>query len=218
MHLKPKTRLFCTLIFLLLSPTLFSEGKPVGPFSSNGLVGWQSKSFLNLTDYRLVQDQTTRVLQAQSNGQASVLIYQQRIDLHETPWLNWRWKIKQALSTEGETTKSGDDYVARIYVVIDGGVLRWKSKALNYVWSSRSGDIANWPNAYMPKNAMMMAIRNGMDETETWYDEKRNVLTDLKQIFGKDIRYIDAIAVMTDTDDTQQSATAWYGDIFFSEQ
>jgi len=134
------------------------------------------------------------------------------------PWLNWRWKVRKPLSPTTETTKSGDDYAARIYVIIDGGMLKWRSKALTYVWSSRSGDIPNWPNAFVPKNAMMMAVRNAASDTETWYTEKRNVLSDLKQAFGKEIRYIDAIAIMTDTDNTGQTATALYGDVIFSEQ
>ncbi len=192
--------------------------KPIGPFSISGLVGWQSKSFLDLTDYQLVLDQDDQVLKANSNGKASALIYKQRIDLHQTPWLNWRWKIEQPLAGNAETTKSGDDYAARIYVIIDGGMLKWRSKALTYVWSSRSGDIPDWPNAFVPKNAMMIAVRNAEHDIDTWHSEKRNVLTDLEQAFGQEIRYIDAVAIMTDTDNTGQSASAFYGDLFFSEQ
>jgi hypothetical protein len=49
------------------------------------------------------------------------------------------------------------------------------------------------------------------------YAEKRNILADLKQFVGEDIRYIDAVAVMTDTDNTNSKATAYYGDIYFSK-
>ena len=61
-----------------------------------------------------------------------------RIDLHQTPYLNWRWRVDKPLHALDEKTKSGDDYGARIYVVIDGGLFFWNTKAINYVWASAS--------------------------------------------------------------------------------
>jgi hypothetical protein len=51
-----------------------------------------------------------------------------------------------------------------------------------------------------------------------WHTEKRNVLNDLKNIFGEDIRYIDAIAIMTDTDNSSGRADSYYANLYFSEQ
>ena len=39
---------------------------------------------------------------------------------------------------------------------------------------------------------------------------------DLRRIFGRDIRRIDALALMTDTDNGGGEALAYYGDIRFS--
>ena len=39
---------------------------------------------------------------------------------------------------------------------------------------------------------------------------------EVAELVGEDVRYIDAVAVMTDTDDTGQQATANYGDIYFT--
>jgi hypothetical protein len=64
---------------------------------------------------------------------------------------------------------------------------------------------------------MMIALRSSSDQTGTWYTEKRNILADLKQQFGEELRYIDAVAVMTDTDNAQGKVTAYYGDIYFSK-
>jgi len=38
----------------------------------------------------------------------------------------------------------------------------------------------------------------------------------LKRLLGKDELFIDAVAVMTDSDDTHLQAISFYGDIFFS--
>ncbi|HDH15310.1 MAG TPA: DUF3047 domain-containing protein, partial [Gammaproteobacteria bacterium] len=54
------------------------------------------------------------------------------------------------------------------------------------------------------------------DATKKWLTEKRNVYEDLKKVFGKEISTIDAVAVMTDTDDSGSKAKSYYSDIFFS--
>ena len=43
----------------------------------------------------------------------------------------------------------------------------------------------------------------------------RNVLEDFRQAFGTDPPLITGVAIMTDTDNTGESATAYYGDLVF---
>jgi hypothetical protein len=190
----------------------------VGQFSAGQLANWQEKSFSDETRYELTELDGKRVLRAQSNGSASGLYRKQRVDLHRYPFLNWEWRVENRLDTTNEQTRSGDDYAARIYVVVSGGVFFWKTRALNYVWANASAKQSVWPNAFAGGNAMMMALRSGRDDVSEWHAEKRNVLQDLKEIFGEDIRYVDAVALMTDTDNHRGRATAYYGDIFFSSK
>jgi hypothetical protein len=188
----------------------------IGDFSSGSLQDWQTQSFKGQTQYRLVEEDGRKVVKADSSASASGLFKKQRIDLTKTPFLNWRWRIENGLGKLNEQVKSGDDYAARVYVVIDGGLAFWRKKALNYVWASSSpkGDI--WPNAFAGKHVMMIALRSYGDRTAVWYEEKRNILEDLRKQFGEDISAIDAVAIMTDTDNAGGRATAYYGDIFFS--
>jgi hypothetical protein len=51
-----------------------------------------------------------------------------------------------------------------------------------------------------------------------WVSHKRNVRADLKEQFGEDIQSIDAVALMTDTDNSGGAAQAFYGDIWFSAE
>lgn len=64
---------------------------------------------------------------------------------------------------------------------------------------------------------MMLALRGPEATLNAWQTEKRNVRTDRHRLFGEDIRYIDAVALMTDTDNRQSQASAFYGDIWFSK-
>jgi len=210
------------LIFLTINSLSYAEPAEekimLGVFSTDSLEQWESKRFKNQTFYQLVELDGARVLKADSNDSASGLFKTQRIDLQQTPVLNWRWRIENRLNTHNEQIKTGDDYAARVYVVISGGLAFWQTKAINYVWANASAKGAVWPNAYAGKSAVMIAMRSAADPTGTWFSEKRDVLADLKQHFGEDVRYIDAVAIMTDTDDSKGKATSYYGDIYFSRR
>jgi len=188
----------------------------VGNFSAGDLTGWKSKKFDGMTDYQLENIGNTLVLKAVSDTAASGLVKKQHIDLDKTPYLQWRWRIDNRLGRMNEKAKLGDDYAARVYVIVSGGWTFWKTRAINYVWSANQQKQAAWSNAFVGKNAIMIALRGRQDATGVWYQQKRNVKADLKQQFGEDIRYIDALAIMTDTDNAKGHAVAYYGDIFFS--
>jgi hypothetical protein len=219
-----KLLVFYMLIFFSVAvrAEVASEKLMIGFFSSGSLDNWEAKEFNGQTSYKLVDLAGTRVLKAESAGSASGLFNEQRIDLHKTPVMNWRWHIENRLGNDiNEQVKSGDDYAARVYVIASGGAAFWQTKAINYVWSSTSPVGNVWPNPYAYAGAngkmMMIAVRSSTDQAGTWYSEKRNILTDLKHQFGEEIRYIDAVAIMTDTDDSHGKATAYYGDIYFSK-
>lgn len=219
--MNPSCKIQVFHVLILLSAAIraedTSEKLMIGSFSSGSLDHWEFKEFKGQTKYYTSILQGTRVLKAESDNSASGLFKEQRIDLQKTPVMNWRWRIENRLGNINEQAKSGDDYAARIYVVVSGGLTFWRTRAINYVWANTSPKGKIWPNAFAGYHAIMIALRSSSDKTGTWYTEKRNILADLKQQFGEDIRYIDAVAIMTDTDNAHGKATAYYGDIYFSK-
>lgn len=208
----------CSL-FLACAPSAEADNRlVVGNFSSGELSGWEVEVFEGETDYQIVEKDDGSVLRATSIDSASGLVKRQRIDLQSYPYLNWRWKIEKRLPPRQETTKAGDDYPARVYLIVSGGWQFWKTRAVNYVWAHNPAKGDRWPNAFAGDNVVMLAVRNSADATNTWYEEKRNVLEDLRRIIGPEVRYVDAVALMTDTDNTDSTAISYYGDIVFSSE
>ncbi len=189
----------------------------IGLFNGDDWQDWQQKEFKGRTQYSLVSTDGRAALKADSRAGASGLFREIEIDLTQTPYLHWSWRIDNTLGNNDETSKSGDDYPARVYVVVSGGLFFWRTRAVNYVWSSNRPAGSIWPNAYTG-NARMIAVRSGDGERGQWREERRNVRDDLRRLFGKDITRIHAVAVMTDTDDTGGAATAYYSDLYFSAQ
>ena len=52
----------------------------------------------------------------------------------------------------------------------------------------------------------MFALKSAEDSTGTCLNEKRNVYENLKAVVGEDITSVDAVAVLTDTDDSNGAA------------
>ncbi|MDZ7682540.1 MAG: DUF3047 domain-containing protein [Fodinibius sp.] len=64
----------------------------------------------------------------------------------------------------------------------------------------------------------MIAVQSGRSKSGRWIVESRNIMEDYRQAFGESPPDITGVAIMTDTDNTGGSATAYYGDIIFRRQ
>ena len=141
------------------------------------------------------------------------------MNLDEYPFLHWQWKVEKVIQSGDETTREGDDYAARVYVIVDGGLFFWRTKALNFVWASNKEKGSIWANAFAGQSAIMTALRNNReDSTGVWQTEKVDLRTAFKKHFGGDFNRINAVAIMSDTDNTESVAESCYGDIFFSSE
>jgi len=186
----------------------------IARFSQGDMSGWQTKVFSGETRYAVAITGGRTALHANSTATASGLFRKVNIDLKKTPILHWSWKVDNVPTGRDEHTRAGDDYTARVYVVFSGGAAFWRTRAINYVWSSNQPVDSHWRNAFTG-NARMIAVQSGSERAEQWLEERRDVLADYRKLFGKDPSNVDAIAIMTDTDNTGATASAWYGDIWF---
>jgi len=183
------------------------------------------------TNYTLIYDDGIAVIKAVSQASASGLIRKIQIDPKLFPIIEWRWKVSNIIKKGDVTQKEGDDCPARIYVnfVYDPSKLsffeRAKYKAakmmygeypptgaLNYIWGNQAalGSITPSPHA---DRSMMIAVESGKAKIGQWVTYRRNLLTDYQHAFKSAPPMISGIVIMTDTDGTGESATAYYGDI-----
>jgi hypothetical protein len=189
----------------------------IGPATPEGILAWEPKSFSGETAYATDPAAGRSAIRADSRGSASALMREVEIDLTATPVLHWSWKVGNLLHDVDETRKEGDDYPARVYVVFRTGVIDRRPRGISYVWSSTRPRESAWPNAYNGRVAMV-AVRDAADPVGEWVEEKRNVREDIRRLFGEEVKTVRAVAIMTDTDDSGQRATAWYGDISFAAE
>ena len=204
------------LLILTSAVSADSSTIQIGSFANSGLAGWSGKSFKGETEYRIVEEAGQKVLQAKSQGTASGLVFETEYDPKEYPVLSWRWKVANTLVKGDSRTKAGDDYAARVYVVFP----HWffpKTRTLNYIWANRLPRESVQVNAYL-SNAVMISVESGAENVGQWMSERRNIIDDYRRAFGGYPPKVGAIAIMTDTDNTGESAVAWYSDIVASQK
>lgn len=196
--------------------------------------GWSPLTFDKIprhTRYSVAEVDGRAVLIAQSDRAASGLTYPLRADARQLPVLRWQWKVENTLRKGDVTRKAGDDYPARIYVTFAydpqrasvGQRIKYEAArliygeypphaGLNYIWDTRAPIGTVVPNPFTDR-VRMIVVESGDSHLGTWRAYERNIYEDYKRAFGEEPPMISGIAVMTDTDNTGESTTAYYGEI-----
>lgn len=208
----------------------FSKSAPGGVLPQ----GWQAQIFKKIdkhTSYELIKEGDVTVVKAIANASASGLTKPLDLELKDFPILEWRWKVANVIAKGNPKSKAGDDYPARIYLTFKYDPTRvsaWQrakyglAKSLygsypphagiNYIWETKLAIGTIVPNAYTDR-LRMIVVESGTEKLNEWQSYRRNVLEDYKQAFGEEPPRVSGIAIMTDTDNTGETATAFYGDI-----
>ena len=168
----------------------------------------------NRTVYTVGSNENGNFLKAVADNAASGLGKEVKIDLNKTPFINITWKIEKDLPKIKENSKRGHDFAARVFVVKKTGATPLSNRAINYVFSSNNVIGFNSPSPYTKKS-----IDNVLASTKTnfneWITVKANVKEDFKKFHGLDVKELDGLAIMSDTDNSKMTAIAYYQNIYF---
>ena len=88
---------------------------------------------------------------------------------------------------------------------------------LCYVWDGKAPAGTIVPSSYTSLMRMIV-VESGGARVNRWLDMERDVAADFKAAFGEEAPPVLAVAIATDTDNTGESAVAFFGDISFNKQ
>ncbi|AGF78701.1 Protein of unknown function (DUF3047) [Desulfocapsa sulfexigens DSM 10523] len=222
-----------TVLLLLLLLLAFPLQSPAADIfldeQFDGIERWELFSFKNIENrstYQATDLMGTSCLEASSDNSASALLLSERFDAYIFPMISWRWRISNIYQKGDISKKEGDDAPVRIYVMFEYDpekasvfkkikyeVIRAlygkypPHSSLNYVWSSRKHPEHFLPNPYTDL-AMVFPMASGKEDVGKWLEHTANILQDYRSAFGEDPPSIAAIAVMSDSDNTGESARA----------
>ncbi|MFQ5706099.1 MAG: DUF3047 domain-containing protein [bacterium] len=186
----------------------------MGDFEEGWHQKWIERKFADLpTLYKVSTEDSNSVLMATSAKSASALWRMLEIHAGNIGKIAWRWKVESSLSKKTqEKTKIGDDYAARVFVVFGPHYKSWKTRAICYVWAAKEPVGSVYRNPYTNSVATVV-VESGNEHKDQWISEKRNFIDDYKNFFRGAPEMVTAVAIMVDTENTGQKATAWFDDL-----
>jgi len=201
--------------------------------------GWKPfrlARFKKATEYRLVPLEGTVALRAIADSSASGLHFDTLADLHEYPWLSWRWKVPELNGSADNTLAHVEDSPARVIVVFEGGRESLPAaERINYDLAKAMGGnelpyatiMYIWEN-HLPEGAIidhhfttrikMIVAGSGRKDLGTWHEERVNLLEDYRRAFGEEPPRVRSVGIMSDSDNTGARTVAYYGDIRFQRR
>lgn len=209
------------------------SAQPPGAALPPGWQPWILSAFKRPTSYQLVSREGKTVVRAEARSSASGLIHPLALNPATYPVLQWRWKVDELISKADNSQKHLEDAPARLVVSFGGDMAKLPLQdrlffdnvrlltgqqlpyaTLMYIWGNRAPKETVIPNKHTSR-IRMIVVESGRDKLGNWQEVMRNVAEDYRRAFGEEPGHINAVGIMTDTDNTGDDIHAYYGDIMF---
>ena len=185
---------------------------------SKGLLeGWKGGNWGSPKyDFEIVEVDGQRVLRLKSEGDSSTIVREikGKVDLKETPILEWRWKVTKlprgADARKGET----DDEAGQIYVTWPRFPEALRSRIIGYIWDT-TAPVGSTFKSEKSGTVQYVVVESGPAKLGQWITVQRNVVEDFKKIYGAEPENPGAVSISIDSDDTRSSAEAFVGPLLF---
>ena len=180
--------------------------------------GWTGEAFGRRAAYDFTIEQHTgrRVLHLESRDEHSTIAKDLtgKVNLKETPILEWSWKAT-ILPTGGDLRrKETTDMAAQLYIVWPRFPELVRSRIIGYVWDATT-PLATVAKSQKTGTVTFVVIRSGSKDLGKWLTERRNVAEDYTKIFGEAPDDPKAITISIDSNDTHSMAEFFMGPIVF---
>ena len=179
--------------------------------------GWKTQSWGSPKyDFVIVNDEGRPALHMKSANEGSLVSNEikGKVNLKETPIIEWSWKVT-ALPKGGDSCKKAtDDQAVQVYVVWPRFPEAVRSRILGYVWDTTE-PVGTVCKSEKTGTVTYFVIRSGTAELGKWLTERRNVCEDYKKVYNEECEPPSAVSVAIDSNDTSSTAEAFVGAIFF---
>lgn len=174
---------------------------------------WEEKIFKGKTEYRIeAMEEGGSYLRAEAQAASSGLYMKTKHEVTPGLVLSWDWKAGEfpKKNKPGKLAdRAQDDFSARVYVIFPG-VTFFSSTVIEYLWDENlpEGTLESSPFSDRVK---LFVIQKGppVPKDGGWIHEERDLYADYTALFEeKPIRPIEAIAIMSDSDNTRTISSA----------
>jgi hypothetical protein len=156
------------------------------------------------------------------------MVFRKEFNVFEYPKVKWAWKASNVYKKGNAEGKKGDDYPVRVYIFfkyepekasfsrkVKYGIAKRlygeypPHSSLNYIWANRKHDRRVIPSAFA-SDSMMIVLQEGKERLGEWVKEDIDILKDYREVFGEDPPPTTSIAIMNDSDNTEESSVSYF--------
>ncbi|MFO8166212.1 MAG: DUF3047 domain-containing protein [Desulfatiglandales bacterium] len=175
--------------------------------------GWKSRGG-DLSEVYQVKSNHETYLEANAVNSAVAVAKKFAYDLNEYPYLKWQWRVVKLPQGGDERFKETGDSAAAIYVIFEGFI---RPDTIKYVWSASLPLGTTTQSPYNSKTKIVV-LQNQDSPLDKWITETVDVYADYKRLFEREPNQVQAIGLMSDSDNTGSVAIAHYKEIAVSMQ
>jgi hypothetical protein len=192
-----------------------------GPVGHKGIPpGWKGQQWGSPAyDFVLEEDGGKKVLHMRSKNEGSTISKEVKgkVNLKDTPFLEWSWKMVELPKGGNSCAKATDDQAGQLFVTWPRFPEQVRSRIIGYVWDTTQ---PTGTTCKSEKTAMVtyIVVRSGAGDAGKWFTERRNVAQDFKKIYGEDAENPGIVSVSIDSNDTGTYSESFMGAIAFRRQ
>lgn len=168
-------------------------------------------------------------LHADSDAGTSAVRFRLRVPAAQVQAVRWSWWVDALNPAFDPTDRDSEDAVARVILAFEGNHDRWSGRdhtiselarlitgeplpdaTLMYIWDARLPVGTVVPNATTSR-VRKLVVASGPDGLGRWQAIERDPLADMAHAFGETPTALVSVGVMTDANNTDSHASAWYG-------
>jgi hypothetical protein len=176
----------------------------------------------------LVEQDGRQVLRIEADSAAGGLLHPLDLPGDRAWQLSWQWRSERRLDKARFASREGDDYAARVYVLLDypldslAFLTRQKLRlartfydpslpaaTLSYVWDNRVAPGTHARSAYT-EQAEMLALRGPEAPLGQWLTETRDLRSDAIAAFGSAPHRILGVVFAADSDNTGEHIESYF--------
>lgn len=218
-----RARLVAVLLLCLAATAAAADQVLVEDWSSHagggkGIpAGWKGQNWGSPKyDFTIVADEGRKALHMRSANEGSTISREVkgRIDLRQTPVLEWTWRATGLPRAGHSCRKATDDQAAQIYVTWPRFPEAVRSRIIGYVWDT-TAPVGTICRSEKTGTVTYVVVRSGPVDLGKWLTERRNVAEDFQRIYNDAAGPPAAVSIAIDSNDTNSTAESFMGSILF---
>lgn len=219
-RLVPVLLLLCAVTAAWAADQVIIEDWSQAPVGTKAIPpGWKGQNWGSPKyEFVVAQDEGRKALHMKSANDGSTISKEVKgkVDLKETPVLEWSWKAVVLPKGGDSRRKATDDQAAQIFVVWPRFPEAVRSRIIGYVWDT-TAPVGTIAKSEKTGTVTYVVLRSGTAELGKWITERRNVAEDFRKIYGEDPEPPGAVSISIDSNDTNSVAESFMGAIFFKK-